>query len=169
MIVYLVYIIIPLLISNVIHMIFVRWNWFAFLNKPIFNSLFGANKTWRGLIVLTILNGLFFSLVNTIITQFEFLESIGYGLLFGIAYIVFELPNSMLKRYVGIPAGERSKNHPVIFSVFDKSDSAFGVALFSKLLFGFSWMESIILFFVGIALHILFSVLLVLFGVKRNF
>lgn len=169
MINYLWHIFIPLILSNIIHMLIIKQGWLSSLCKPVSVSCFGPNKTWRGFIIVIILNGIFFGVVNVVLPKFGTLEALRYGVLLGLAYMVFELPNSMLKRYMGIAAGERSQKNPVFYSILDKSDSALGVSLISKLIFGFTWVEIGLLFFGSVAIHSFFSLLLVVIGVKRSF
>lgn len=166
---YLWHIYIPLILSNVLHMAIVRRNIFSTWAIPLSVLWFGPNKTWRGFIVLTILNALFFYVVNLIYPLFSSSSSILYGCILGLTYMLFELPNSMMKRYLHIPSGESSQKFPLLFYLFDKADSALGISLVSKLLFGFTWMEAGILFLGSVIVHILFSFLVVFIGMKERF
>jgi hypothetical protein len=66
---YLPHILIPMIISNVLHLIIVK-NAFSFLTIPIWSAQFGANKTWRGFVILPILNAILLVLVNTFLPIF---------------------------------------------------------------------------------------------------
>jgi CDP-diacylglycerol--serine O-phosphatidyltransferase len=183
MISYLIYIIIPLILSNVLHMIVVKQNYFAHLATPIAESWFGKNKTWRGFIVLTLLNGLLSLLMSWIfinpenpffatgcnITIMDMLNAFNMGCIFGFTYMIFELPNSCLKRKIGIPAGETASENGWIFSLLDKMDSTFGVSLMIYWLLKVPFLEAVIFFGIAVLTHIFFSWLLVLTKIKNRF
>ena len=46
------YLQIPVVIGGVLHMLVVTHNWLPTLKKPIQQRLFGANKTWRGMLLV---------------------------------------------------------------------------------------------------------------------
>ncbi len=167
--VYGIYIFVPLIVANVLHMLVVRQRLLSCWALPLSRGLFGANKTWRGLLLLPLLNGLLFVALNFLLAYFKLPDSFAYGFWLGLAYILFELPNSFLKRRLGIPPGARSERFPLFFAVLDKTDSALGVLLLSKFLFRLSWMEILLLFLAGISIHAFFSYLLVVLGVKERF
>ena len=167
--VYGMYVFIPLIVSNVLHMLVVKKACFAGLALPVSANLFGSNKTWRGLLLVPLLNAFFFTGLNVFLSAFSWGASLGYGFLLGLAYVLFELPNSFLKRQLGIPPGARPQRHAFWFAVLDKSDSAFGVVLLSAFLFGFGIQQFLVLFLTAVAVHAFFSGLLVLLGIKKNF
>lgn len=158
-----------MIVSNIIHMIIVKKNWLSPMAISISPTLFGANKTWRGIIVLALLNGILFWIVNTFFPLFNNLEALCYGAILGFVYMIFELPNSWLKRRMGIPPGEKAKKNARLFMVSDKMDSALGVSLVSKILFDLGWLATLKLFILAIFIHVFFSWLLVVAGVKKRF
>jgi hypothetical protein len=180
---YLIYIIIPLILSNVLHMIVVKRNYFARLATPIMESWFGKNKTWRGFIVLMLLNGLLSLLMSWIfinpvnpffatgcdITIMDMLNAFNMGCIFGFTYMIFELPNSWLKRKIGIPAGETAFENSWIFSLLDKMDSTFGVSLMIYWLLKVTFLEALMFFCIAVLIHTFFSWLLVLVKIKQRF
>jgi CDP-diacylglycerol--serine O-phosphatidyltransferase len=93
------------------------------------------------------------------------------GAVYGLFYMLFELPNSWIKRRMGIMAGESSKRFRWFFTLLDKTDSAIGVSL----LFGFLSdthfnIEMMLKFFVCASLlHFSISGLLVLSKIKKSF
>lgn len=166
---FLIHILIPMIFSNVIHMVLVKKNVLPTLLIPISKLLFGTNKTWRGVVIVSGLNAFFFWLVNLFNPLFTDTKALLFGAILGFLYILFELPNSFLKRRLGIGSGQAATKNAWLFMLLDKSDSALGVALGSKFLFNFSWLEMLQLFFVGIFVHIFFSWLLVVIGIKKRF
>jgi CDP-archaeol synthase len=166
---YLLFILVPLILSNVIHMILVKKNALPALAIPVAVYFFGTNKTWRGFVVVSLLNGLLAVLLNLIMDMFGQAEAFCYGFLLGFVYILFELPNSWIKRRMGIAAGERSEQQAGLFMLLDKTDSALGVSLMSHFLFVLSWGGTLKLFIIAVIIHVFFSWVLVLLGVKKRF
>ncbi|MES2766635.1 MAG: CDP-archaeol synthase [Bacteroidota bacterium] len=156
----------PLIISNIIHMVLVKKDVFPFLKIPVSERLFGQNKTWRGFIFLSILNGIF-----TPIFAYDIpvLKAVCFGMIFGLIYMIFELPNSLFKRKMGIAAGENPAENKLLFSLLDKTDSAFGVCLVYFLISDIDVTQIIQLFFISSFIHITFSMLLVSLKIKKSF
>ena len=119
----------PLILGNVLHMIIVNRNWFNGLAFPISKKLLGNSKTYRGIIVLPILTGLLALISSFWFGPFEMSLAydafVGFGL--GLAYILAELPNSFVKRRLGLANGEQSKKYKYLQIFTDKSDSLIGV------------------------------------------
>jgi len=147
------YIQIPIVIGGVLHMLFVSKDWLPQLKIPLNENLFGANKTWRGAIVVPILTlfGAYclypLEWIQTLIAGGSTLEHVNLfwmGIVGGIGYILGELPNSMFKRKLGIAPGATPKSYKSFFLALDQIDSAVGVALLYGLLMGFSFVTCII-------------------------
>ena len=93
---------VPLIFSGVLHMAVVRADLLPGLKIPIQRHWFGANKTWRGALVMPLLTvaGCFLALkIEYAITPdyavgFSRVNLVWIGLALGIAYILSELPNS---------------------------------------------------------------------------
>ncbi len=136
---------------------------------PIARTLFGANKTWRGLIILPLLNGILLWGVNFAFPIFGHFEALFYGAILGLAYMIFELPNSWFKRHIGIDSGQKAEKNAWLFMMLDKMDSAVGVSLASKIIFSLPWMETLKLFILAALIHVFFSWLLTFAGVKKRF
>lgn len=183
--------IIPLIISNILHMMVVKKNYLAFLNLPIHERLFGKNKTYRGFIVVPFINGILYTILNwpggllmsslnpdlnhtlsvrTSILNFDsILLLFLIGTIYGIFYVGFELPNSFIKRRLGIKAGENSQKNHLFFKLIDKTDSAFGLSLFYGYLNDFNFILMIKFFFIAAFLHVVLSVMLVAAKIKKSF
>ena len=91
------------------------------------------------------------------------------GLLLGISYSIFELPNSFLKRRLGIKEGKTSTGIKKLFFIFlDQADSLFGccliVSIFYKMTFGFYLLYVL----VGAMTHIILNILLYLMKLRKN-
>ncbi len=179
--------IIPLILSNILHMLVVKKNYLNFLNFPIHEKWFGENKTYRGFLIVPILNGLLFMILNwpggllrsTSTQNFSIqnsllnLDSIYVlfliGFIFGIFYVSFELPNSLIKRSLGIKAGESSQRGQLFFKALDKTDSAFGLSLFFGYLNNFNLQLMLTFFVIAVFLHVILSLLLVALKIKKKF
>jgi len=164
-----VYIVLPLVFSGTLHMVVVKFDVLPAIKVPVSTSLFGKNKTLRGFVFMTLFNSLMSFLIGFSGSYFAPAESLIYGAIFGLAYALAELPNSYLKRRLGIISGEKSSKRPLLMMLFDKSDSAAGVSMVATLLLGLSIMEMLGLFVMSVLVHIFFSVLLVLVGIKKRF
>ena len=115
----------PVIFAGILNMVVVKLPILKFLKKPMDNNivlkdgkrLFGENKTWKGcfsMILLSILVTIMWGLIckGSLFLQENNLFYINYentiiynvliGLLLGLIYIVFELPNSFIKRRIGI-------------------------------------------------------------------
>lgn len=159
---------IPLILSNILHMIVVKRGLLSFLNRPFSKKLFGENKTWRGLIFVSLLTAWFVFIFNFLRTAgLEMVESLSLGALLGLGYIVSELPNSYLKRKMGIPPGEKPEKLKLLFVFLDRFDSAFGSVLVYSLLVSLSITEFLQLLTLSILIHFLFSYLLYVLGIKK--
>lgn len=138
------YLQIPIVIGGIIHMIAVTKNWLPTLRQPIHSALFGANKTWRGLFLVPILTSvgalcllpIEWALGGDAIFGNDLLL-IGY--LAGWGYVLAELPNSFLKRRMGIASGETPNKNKHLFIFLDQFDSGAGVAITYFLYPGFGW------------------------------
>ncbi len=103
--------------------------------------LFGKNKTIRGLVFLPIGTALMFMLQAMVFHNTPSLKALElfdystvnpllFGLLFGLAAIVSELPNSFLKRQLDISSGTSGKGFWLpVFYIFDQIDILVGIWL----------------------------------------
>lgn len=161
-------VVLPLVLTNTLHMVLVKHSWLSFINIPISNKLFGKNKTWRGFVFLTIVNSLS---VFTVVQLFSIHlnNSALLGAILGFTYLLFELPNSFMKRKLGVSPGEKHPHYRYFFSWLDKSDSAFGLSLVYWLLEYIDWKMALLLYFICSATHIVFSLILVRLKIKSSF
>ena len=120
----------PVLGAPVLHAPVLRWDLLKPLKRPISTRLFGANKTWRGALLMTA------GPVAATVLAFEVpayrrrlppavarANPLVVGGLLGTAVWVGELPNSFLKRRLGIPPGERRRDAAgIAISVVDQAD-----------------------------------------------
>jgi hypothetical protein len=120
----------PALGAPLAHAPVLRWNLILALSCPISRRRFGENKTWRGALVMT---------AGTVAATLALHRLPNYrrrlpqpvaqaspfllGTLLGSACWLGELPNSYLKRRLGIAPGEqRASPTGVAISIFDQAD-----------------------------------------------
>ncbi len=195
---YMIGALLPLVITNIAHMVLVKRNGWAALSIPIHVGAFGANKTWRGVVFVSVVNAVCFGLINfpggvllshlndtaTDATLYndailrdlstwhgweDILFKCFIGWVYGMAYVLFELPNSWLKRRMGIAPGATATRGAIWFTLLDKTDSALGVSLVFCVLRDFSWSDALLFFVTASALHFLFSWILYLRKIKKSF
>lgn len=146
--------ILPLVLAGASNMVYVRLPVHAALRTPMDGGrrwrdgrrLLGDNKTWKGflgMIGLTALwLGLFEVLAETIpavgaAAPFPFEEwrfpwnGWLFGAWWGLGYVLFELPNSFVKRRLGIRAGRNAAGvKGRVFTFIDQADSVVGCTIF---------------------------------------
>ncbi|WP_420591772.1 CDP-alcohol phosphatidyltransferase family protein [Bacterioplanoides sp.] len=138
------YLQIPVVIGGVLHMVVVSRNHLPLLAKPIWKTAFGANKTWRGFVVVPVLTAagaLVLLPVEWLLgdrSPFAGHSLFIAGAIAGLGYMLGELPNSLVKRRLGIGAGELPEQGKVITIAVDQLDSAIGVAIAYCLWLGIS-------------------------------
>jgi hypothetical protein len=161
-------VVLPLVLTNTLHMVLVKHSWLSLINIPVSDKLFGKNKTWRGFVFLITVNAfLVFTIVQLFSIQLN--NSAKLGAILGFTYLLFELPNSYMKRKLGVGPGEKHQRYRYFFSWIDKSDSAFGLSLVYWLLGYTDWKMAILLFFICSATHVVSSFILVVLKIKSSF
>ena len=182
---------IPTIIAGIINMIFCKSSVLRKIQNPIDGGnnfidgkrIFGDNKTWKGIlgyiifnIIIAVLWGIICSFTNLNSYNFFYVQhentviyNLLIGFLLGVAYSIFELPNSFLKRRLDIQPGKTTTGIKKIFFIFlDQADSIFGcclvVAVFYKMSFGFYLLYVLI----GAVTHIVFNILLYCMKLRKN-
>ena len=181
----------PAIIAGILVMVWCKTGLMKFAMKPIdmgknfFDGkrIFGDNKTWKGFI-----GYLIFDTVSTVIWgqvchragidhlnyfyvnhDNTFLLNLMVGLLLGLGYALFELPNSFLKRRLDITPGKTISGGQKIFFVFlDQADSIFGCALVVWLFYDLGIGLYLLYVLVGALTHIIMNVLLYLCRLRKN-
>lgn len=140
--------------------------------------IFGQNKTWRGLVVLIPAVTLCFAVAGALATRqvlgdelwpLTQLQWVGLGLAAGVAYALGELPNSFIKRQLGVEPGAQPEHwlgRKVAF-VVDQLDSIMAALVMIALLVPTDWRFHLASLGLGALLHWAFNVVLWLIGVKK--
>jgi hypothetical protein len=133
------YLFAPLLLAAALSGVVLRWNLVPWLRRPIDGGqswrnrrLFGDNKSWRGVVV-----AVFGSVVAVVIQkhvvgawaapiaviEYRDLNAVAFGAAIGAGAMLGELPNSFVKRRLGIPpGGNRGGAFGVVFWAWDQVD-----------------------------------------------
>lgn len=179
------------IVAGILNSIWCKTSYLKSLNIPMDagknlkdgNRIFGDNKTWKGFLGYVILNIICMILLGILCningideynmfysgTKNTLANNCLIGLLLGLAYGVFELPNSFMKRRLGIIPGKSLTGAKKWFFVFlDQADSIFGcvlvVCVYHPMRFGFY----IIYVLVGAVTHIAINILLYLLKLRKN-
>lgn len=145
--------------------------------------IFGDHKTWKGFIGYILWNMICMVLwgfvckaadlesYNMLYTNYEntFVFNLIAGALVGFGYALFELPNSFLKRRIGIEPGKSMNGALKAFFVFfDQADSVFGcvlaVCIFTPMPVWFYFLYVV----VGAVTHITINMLLYFCKLRGN-
>lgn len=145
--------------------------------------IFGDNKTWKGFLGYIVLNMICMVLWGAVCqgtglgaynlfyqgADNTLLNNLIIGSLLGVAYGLFELPNSFLKRRLGIVPGKSiSGLWKAFFVFFDQADSVFGcvlvVCLYTPMSVGFYFLYVV----VGAVTHIIVNMLLYFAKLRKN-
>lgn len=182
---------IPPIISGILNMIWCKLPILKKLQAPIDfgknfidnKRIFGENKTWKGLIgylVLNIITTIFWGIICNVANlnkfnyfyinyQNTFIFNIFIGLLLGLGYSLFELPNSFLKRRLDIAPGKTiSGFKKVLFIFLDQADSVFGCCLVVGMFYNLGFRLYLIYVLVGAFTHIILNMLLYFLKLRKN-
>jgi CDP-diacylglycerol--serine O-phosphatidyltransferase len=113
----------------VLHAPVLRYDLLKRLKRPISDRLFGSNKTWRGALVMFtgvfVATGVFWPLMPDELDSWPLA-----GALIGAGTVLGELPNSFLKRRLGIGPGERRVTPGgIALVVYDQADFVPAIAI----------------------------------------
>ena len=179
------YLFAPLLVSAALSGVVLRFDWLRILRRPIDHGvrvrgrrLFGDSKTWRGVLVAVA------GSIGTVAVQQALrahvptsLQVVDYGRLgcvwfggaMGAGAMIGELPNSFVKRQLGIPAGETTRGWRVIgFYLWDQGDLLTGAWPLLLLWIRPSVLLVAMSFIVAVAVHPLVALVGYAIGARKS-
>ena len=180
------WLVLPVVLGGLGHVAVLKTNVLRSLAVPIDNGarlrgrpVFGENKTWRGIALMTGLTALAsgtqaaLARRNRWTSALDVLQSARVnawltGALCGLTYCLAELPNSFVKRQLGIAPGARATRASRLQYVVDQADSVAGCLLALRLLYRAAARELITAFALGITVHIGIDQLIYAIGVKSR-
>jgi CDP-diglyceride synthetase len=146
--------------------------------------LFGDNKTWKGFFGMIAVTAIWLAFAGWLAANFPYIRSLSlvpfeelefpfniwfFGALWGLAYVLAELPNSFLKRRIDIPPGENARGMKgLFFLVLDQADSVIACVLVLFLFSSITWLDAIMLVILGSLAHYLTNLGLYLVHLKRQ-
>lgn len=186
----LVFFLLPVIAAGCCNMIYVKLPSVRRRNAPMDGyrtandgkRILGDHKTWQGFMGMILFTGLWMVVLVWICThsdwgrnmaivdysQWRFpMEAILYGCLWGLGYVLFELPNSYIKRRIDIAPGKNASGWKGrIFLFVDQADSVLGCMVFMLLFYRPSVQEAMLLFAMGVGIHYVINIFLFLLGLK---
>ncbi len=146
--------------------------------------LLGDHKTWQGFFGMILFTGWWMVAGVWVNTHYEWagklavvdyhlwhfpLEAFLYGCSWGFGYVLFELPNSYVKRRIDIAPGQNVSGWKgVLFLFVDQADSVLGCMAFMLLFYRPNWQEALVIFVMGVGIHYLINLFLFLVGLKNQ-
>ena len=176
----------PVVIAGAANMLFTKTRFYRSHSSPIDDGkrIFGDNKTWAGffgMIAATALAQVMWGLLtassgaissrNELYQSFDntLLFNAAAGTMFGLAYVLCELPNSFIKRRIGIQPGKPSHGFiGALFFIIDQIDSLLGVVLLLAVFSGLTVPQYIQYIVLGALTHIALNVLLYAAKIRKN-
>ena len=182
----------PVILAGVFNMLLLKIPFLKSHCRPIDGGknwidgkrIFGDSKSILGFWLMTLLGGfteLFWGLLlqgigetkrSLLYLYFENAPGFNFliGMLFGFLYMLFELPNSFIKRRFSVSAaeqGDRRRGLKLIFFILDQIDSMLGIMLCLGILVHLSPAQIVFAVFLGGLTHVLVNCLLILFRVRK--
>jgi CDP-diglyceride synthetase len=164
---------VPVLGAPVVHAPVLTWDLLTGLKRPLDcgatfggRRLFGDNKTWRGAIVMLV--GVVAAAALLSLWPWYWhklpagIQDAGpwvYGSLLGLGVVVGELPNSFLKRRLGMaPGTQRRSPGGLLLSLYDQADFVLVIWLLLLPIWTMSVGQAAIAFAVVTAVHLAINV-----------
>jgi CDP-diglyceride synthetase len=183
--------ILPLTISGILNMVFTKTKLYQKHKSPIDRGrvlkdgkrIFGDNKTWIGFISMVLISTCVHAASGVVVNMLNIshcsdlysvydntiLYNSFVGFMFGLIYMLSELPNSFIKRRLDIKAGKTDKGiKGLVFFIIDQIDSLVGVSLLIFLLSNITLWKSVGYVALGAITHITVNLVLYLLKVRKN-
>jgi len=161
----------PVLGAPALHAPVLRFDLLRPLKRPLDggSGLFGANKTWRGALVMTVGP----LLATVALHRFDWYRRrlpvdaspVLLGAILGISTVAGELPNSFLKRRLGIAPGAQRN---VALTIFDQADFVLTAALLLRPVYRMSARETAEAFAIVAAAHVPINLIGHVLGVRSS-
>jgi hypothetical protein len=174
-----VVLVVVLLAGGVVQAVVIRHDLLAPLAVPLDGGrswrgarIFGDNKTIRGAVVMVAATTVAAAVLLPLAPPSDEVPAVGWaglGALMGLGYIAAELPNSFVKRRLGIaPGSSAAGRRRAVQYLVDQTDSVVGVDVVLWMVLGLPVGELVVLGLVGVTVHVLFDLLLHRVGVKGH-
>ena len=162
----------PILLAGLVHVAVITLDLAPGLARPIdagrrwrARPLLGNNKTWRGFVVMPAATAITITAQQILATQSSHLAALAplrghapapwiVGAMCGAAYVVAELPNSFVKRRLGIAPGTSAARARVAQYIVDQLDSVVGCAVAIRMLYRIETVDAAASAILGAAFHV---------------
>jgi CDP-diglyceride synthetase len=175
----LLFLIAILVCAGAMNMVFVKAPLLSSLSRPMDRGIrfrdgkrfLGDNKTWKGFVGMIAITAICLAATGWLATNFPIFQQLSlipfhefesplnawfFGALWGLAYVLAELPNSFLKRRIDIAPGENARGvKGFFFLVLDQADSVIGCVVVLPLFSSITWLDAIVLIVLGSLIHYL--------------
>ena len=181
----------PVIVAGIMSVIFTKTSVYRRYAKPIDGfyclrdgrRVFGDNKTWIGFFAMIIFCAVCNLVYGYLLHSFDLsymsdlynchdntlFFNLVVGFLFGLLYVLLELPNSFMKRRFDIEPGKTMlKGVGYFFLVYDQIDSLIGVMFVIYAVSNISFAKYLGYVALGGFTHILLNSLLYLLKLRRN-
>lgn len=145
--------------------------------------IFGDNKTWKGFVGMIGVTAFWLQIFELLAKNFSWAADLSlipfttwalplgwfYGAIWGLSYVLAELPNSFIKRRLQIEAGKAGAGiQGAVFKFVDQSDSVLGCLIGLLVFYIPSWGDALAIFFLATGFHFLTNLLLFMLGLKKQ-
>jgi len=188
----LLFLILILVCAGAMNMVFVKAPILNGLSRPMDRGVrfrdgkrvLGDNKTWKGFLGMIAITAICLAAAGSLATNIPDIQRLSlipfeefkspstvwfFGALWGLAYVLAELPNSFLKRRIDIPPGKNARGMKgFLCLVLDQADSVIGCVIVLPLFSSISWLDAIMLVVLGSLIHYLTNVGLFAVHLKKQ-
>ena len=167
-------VLLPVLGAPLLHAPVLRFDLMPALCRPLDGGtgLFGANKTWRGALVMTtgvvaaaLLLSLWDGWWSELPGDVRDAGPLGLGLLLGAGTVLGELPNSFVKRRLGIEPGGRGG---LLLAIWDQADFVPVIVLLLLPVWAMPLGSALLAFAVVTAIHLVLNVVGYAIGARTS-
>jgi CDP-2,3-bis-(O-geranylgeranyl)-sn-glycerol synthase len=161
----------PILIAGIAHVAVITLDLVPALARPIDadrrwrgRPLLGGNKTWRGFVVMPAATAVTVAAQQAIARRSPRLAALAplhsgappwiMGATCGAAYVLAELPNSFLKRRLGVAPGGSASRARIAQYVVDQIDSVIGCAVAIRLFYRIDTADAAASAAIGAVFHV---------------
>ena len=162
----------PVLIAGLVHVAVITLDLAPQLARPIDagrrwrgRPVLGSNKTWRGFVVMPAVTAITIAAQQALAARSRSVVSLVplargapppwvVGAICGAAYVTAELPNSFLKRRLGIAPGTSARRVSVFQYVVDQLDSVIGCAIAIRMLYRIDTIDAAASALLGAGCHV---------------
>jgi CDP-diglyceride synthetase len=178
-----VWLFLPMIGGLLVHAPVLRFDLWRSLKQPLDSGrtfrgkrIFGDNKTWRGVIVMSA--GVIASTATLlqagwyrakIPAEVAAAHPLALGALLSLGIFAGELPNSFVKRQLGIePGKQRGGAIGVAIAIFDQGDVVLGVALAIAPIHRLTTLDAALSFVIVVLVHMIANVIGYAIGARKN-